>query len=268
MQAHTTPPLTVAVLIPARNESARIGPLIDRLKRDNPGVVVVVSDCRSTDATAALAEQHGAVVARGELVTGRGSAITAGLARASELGIEPDVWWMLHADCEPAHDWHTSITGALQDKRVVGGAFTQRFGFEGVPWSARRLLRFVTFCDRTRYALTGVFYGDQGIFVRSDALRSIGGMPAMDLFEDVELCLRLRKLGRVVLLPQRMTTSPRRFLKNGVLRQLLHDTRLMLMYRLHGCRAWDAERYNREGTDDAGTAAGNGGRPSTLADAP
>jgi glycosyltransferase involved in cell wall biosynthesis len=249
-------PLPLVVLIPALNESAMIGVLVRRLREEAPHVPVVVSDCLSTDDTAEQARRAGAWVVREGCVTGRGGALRAGAAFAGEQGLCPRAWWVLHADSEPPPGWDRHIREAVSLPGVVGGAFTQRFKLAGVAWWPRRLLRFVTFCNRTRYALTGVFFGDQGMFFTDAALQSIGGIPEMDLFEDVELSLRLRKVGRLTLLRQRLTTSPRRFVRHGVLRQLMCDTRMLLAYRLRGYRPEEAKHYNASAS------------PRTLADAP
>lgn len=52
----------VAVVVPCHNEEASIGSVIDSFRRYLPGCQVVVADNESTDATAEVAVQHGAVV--------------------------------------------------------------------------------------------------------------------------------------------------------------------------------------------------------------
>ncbi|NDG77406.1 MAG: glycosyltransferase [Acidimicrobiia bacterium] len=57
--------VVISVVIPARDEAARLAECLSPL-RDAPGVLeVIVVDDESTDATAAIAEQHGALVVRG-----------------------------------------------------------------------------------------------------------------------------------------------------------------------------------------------------------
>lgn len=60
--------------------------------------------------------------------------------------------------------------------------------------------------------------GDQGIFLRRDVLEQIGGVPDMPLMEELELCRRLRRVGRLALANATVTTSARRFRQRGVLR--------------------------------------------------
>jgi dolichol-phosphate mannosyltransferase len=92
---------TISVVVPARNEESRIGPLLDAL-RDAPGVaeVLVVDDC-STDGTAALATAAGATVVSGrEPPPG-----WAGKAWAVQQGIEAATGeWVVTLDADARPD--------------------------------------------------------------------------------------------------------------------------------------------------------------------
>ena len=65
------------------------------------------------------------------------------------------------------------------------------------------------------FRLTGNLLGDQAMFVARAALERAGGVPLQPLLEDVQLCGRLRKLGKLVLLDAEVSTSGRRFEKRG-----------------------------------------------------
>ncbi|HVL95818.1 MAG TPA: glycosyltransferase family 2 protein [Solirubrobacteraceae bacterium] len=63
--AAARPRRTVSVVVPARDEAARIGPCLDGLRADPDVLEVIVVDDHSTDATAAVAEAAGARVVTG-----------------------------------------------------------------------------------------------------------------------------------------------------------------------------------------------------------
>ena len=90
---------SISVVIPARDEEARLGPCLDGL-RGEPAAEVLVVDDRSTDATAALARARGATVVAGrELPAG-----WAGKAWALQQGLEAaggDWVVFLDADTRP-----------------------------------------------------------------------------------------------------------------------------------------------------------------------
>lgn len=73
---------TLSVIIPARNEAAALGSVVAGVRRLYPDCEIVVVDDASTDETAALAYQAGAVIVRQPYRKGNGAAIKAG-ARAA-----------------------------------------------------------------------------------------------------------------------------------------------------------------------------------------
>jgi hypothetical protein len=105
----------------------------------------------------------------------------------------------------------------LRDPRVVGGAF--EFALDGT----QRGLRLVELLNRVRYRLWPLYYGDQGLFVRASVFRLAGGYREQRLLEASELCKRLRRQGKLVLLRKYMTTSARRFIEGGLYRVLAQD---------------------------------------------
>ena len=225
--------MQIAVVIPTLNEAQHLPATLASL-RETPPQLVVVADCDSADDTAGIAQRSGATVLTGLGLSSRAEALQAGVQRVFEDRPDIELIWMLHGDSVAPPGWHPAILDVMAEPGVVGGAFAQRFGLRSLAptWAQRRLLRFVIFCNRCRYRITGVYFGDQGIFARASALREAGGIPQVPLMEDVELCRRLQKLGKLKASPVALTTSPRRFLKHGVFRQMLTDWGLLLGHRL------------------------------------
>ena len=65
---------------------------------------------------------------------------------------------------------------------------------------------------------TGIAFGDQAQFVRAAALREMEGFPGLMLMEDVELSLRLKRMGRPVYLRRGVALSGRRW-QDGTFRK-------------------------------------------------
>jgi cellulose synthase/poly-beta-1,6-N-acetylglucosamine synthase-like glycosyltransferase len=237
--------MQIAVIIPTLNEAQHIAATVGEAIQGG-ACCVIVADCDSSDKTVELARDAGATVLTGKGLDSRAAALQAGLESLETFTPEAKAVWFLHADTAPPKDWHEAITQSLADPAVVGGAFAQRFNTRGVSWLNRRLLRFTIFCNRTRYRITGIYFGDQGIFARRSTLDAIGGIPQAHLLEDVDLCRALKKHGRLFCLPQRITTSPRRFLKHGIIRQLLRDWYMLLLDRLGRRPAEAMAHYNRD----------------------
>jgi hypothetical protein len=81
---------------------------------------------------------------------------------------------------------------------------------------------------RSRWS--GISTGDQAIFVRRDVFEAMDGYPEMPLMEDVELCRRLKRRGRLVPLRLAVTTSARKWEREGALRTILLMWALRFLY--------------------------------------
>jgi GT2 family glycosyltransferase len=71
--------------------------------------------------------------------------------------------------------------------------------------------QIISCLNNLRSKVTGISFGDQGQFVRTEALDRIGGFPKQMLMEDVEIYLRLKEVGKLVCLPKRIIVSGRRW---------------------------------------------------------
>jgi rSAM/selenodomain-associated transferase 2 len=206
----------LSVVIPALDEAAV---LADTLASLPAGTEVIVADGGSADATRAIARAHGARVV--ESAPGRAVQMNAGAAAATGA-----VLLFLHADTRLPEGAPQAIAAALADPEVVGGAF--RLGID----SEDGFLRVVAAAANLRGRLTGVFYGDQGVFARREAFAALGGFPPLPIMEDVAFGRRLKRLGRVVLLRDRVATSARRWERENPLYTTLRNTVLVSLFLL------------------------------------
>lgn len=74
--------MNLSLILPAKNESAALGPLLTRLRERFPEAELIVVDDGSTDDTAAIAQRAGARVVRHPVSLGNGAAVKSG-ARAA-----------------------------------------------------------------------------------------------------------------------------------------------------------------------------------------
>lgn len=218
----------VSVIIPARNDAAALARTLDHLERVGIAIAVEIIVGASGDR-----EGTGrAVGARGRLVWPDGST-RAALMNAAAAEATGDVFFFLHADSLPPPEAVAAIARALEDDRVVGGAFEHQF--DKPVWSLRAISRL----NRVRYRLTRNYYGDQGLFVRAAAFRRLGGFTNCALMEDLDFSQRLKRVGRTVLVRAPLRTSGRRFIARGPWRTLLIIAWLLLRHTL----GLDTQRY-------------------------
>lgn len=106
----------VAVLVPCYNEALTIAKVVEDFRRELPGATVYVYDNNSTDGTADIAREHGAVVRR-EPRQGKGNVV-----RQMFRDIEADCYLMVDGDdtypAESARDLVAPILGAEADMTV------------------------------------------------------------------------------------------------------------------------------------------------------
>lgn len=211
-----TQALRISVVIPTLNESAQIAATIAAAHAAGFDEIIVV-DGGSTDDTVACSTQ-----AQQVLTSFPGRAIQQNTGAGVATG---DVLFFLHADCRPHLDSARAIRQVLRDDpQIVAGAFRQYIDAPG--WR----FRLLAWGNRQRVRWFHMAYGDQGIFIRRAVFENLGRFAPLPLMEDVELMRKLRGHGLLVLLPQPLTVSARRWQKRGVLRTTLRNWLLLTAY--------------------------------------
>ena len=186
----------ITVIIPTYNEADTLAELLRQLQAQLSDGEIIVADGSSDDATRTLARPYARVV-MSEPRRGRQLNRAAALARG-------DILCFLHADVRLPANGLAAIEQALQDPQVLGGTFSIVFAGGGLPG------RVFTFINRWRRRF-GIFYGDQGIFVRRDVFKRLGGFRDWPLLEDYQFARRLVNAGKTVCLPEELQVSPRRW---------------------------------------------------------
>ncbi len=198
----------VSIIIPTLNEESGLAGTLRRLRDQRPREIIVV-DGGSGDATC----RHGA--AADVLLHGpRGRAVQMNLGAGRAAG---SVLLFLHADCALEPGALDEAVGRLGQNGVAAGCFTMRVEAPGL------LYRMIDACATARVRLTGLVYGDQGLFVRRDLFHRLGGFPPLRLMEDLYFSRVLRRHGRVVVAGRRIFVSPRRWQRAGLVRQTLRN---------------------------------------------
>ena len=192
------------MVIPARNEARRIGPLLESIV-GAPGVgEVIVVDDDSTDATAAIAHRSGARIVevgdRPEHWAGKAWALQRGLDVASGDWIV-----CLDADTRPRPELPVALVRRAvadgTDLLSVAGRFTGESS--GARWLHASMLTTLVY----RFGPPGwspspdrLLVNGQCMAVRSETMRSVGGWEAVagSVVEDVALARHLAAAGQRV----------------------------------------------------------------------
>ena len=208
----------LSIVIPALDEAVNLARLLPELAERCPDAEVIVVDGGSSDRTAEVVRSYSGTR---YLTSERGRARQMNTG-AREAG--GDVLLFLHADTLLPADASAAVARALADPAVAGGRFNVRFA--SPRWPFRVIAAFMNWRSR----VTRIATGDQAIFVRRAAFEALGGYPDLPLMEDIELSRRLKRIGRMACLPLCVTTSARKWERDGIVRTVLLMWTLRFLY--------------------------------------
>jgi rSAM/selenodomain-associated transferase 2 len=245
----------LSIVIPALNEAANLDRLLPELARICPAAEVIVVDGGSTDGTQGLVRRFPRVTLI-EAERGRARQMNAGARVATGHAL-----LFLHADTSLPSSAQAAIQDALRSPGIVGGRFDVRFD------NPRPIFKLIATMMNIRSRLSRISTGDQGIFVRRDTFEAMGGYAAIPLMEDVEFSRRLKRQGRVACLRLRVTTSARKWEREGALRTIALMWTLRLLHAL-GIRPARFYRWYHGGADGSAIArqSPNSGNSRKTAD--
>jgi rSAM/selenodomain-associated transferase 2 len=202
------PAMRISVIIPTLNEASALPAMLQSLVCEQPFEILVV-DGGSSDGTRDAARLADRFL---EGPRGRAAQMNHGASRA-----RGDAFLFLHADCRLESGALAAMESALTRPGVAAGCFCQSVDARGL------LYRAIDWCATLRVRLSGLVYGDQGLFLSQDVFRQIAGFPEVPFLEDVLISRRLHRLGRIAVVPKRIFISPRRWKRVGIVRQTLRN---------------------------------------------
>lgn len=208
--------MKISVVIPVLNEEKTIAAFLGALVPLRPHEIIVV-DGGSADSTREICASFGVKLLASE--RGRARQMNLGARHASG-----EVLLFLHADTYLPLSAFSDIASALSDPHKLGGRFDVEL--EGDHWMLGVIGRMISYRSRA----TKVGTGDQAIFVRREVFEDMGGYTEMPLMEDIAFCRTLKRLGGVACLRSRVTTSARRWEKDGVWRTIFRMWTLKSLY--------------------------------------
>lgn len=213
----------ISIIMPTLNEGKEIEGALQNVSALKGDFEFIVVDGGSTDRTREIAEKYTTVIASDK---GRAKQMNAGARRA-----KGDILLFLHADCQlPPHalgEIERSFNGKGHNskghngkghngKEIVGGAL--KFHLDDDSSS----FKFLSFSSNLRASISKTFTGDFGQFIKKSAFDKIGGFNEIELMEDIDICKRLKKEGKLVQANAKIISSARRFKKQGALKTWTH----------------------------------------------
>lgn len=211
-----------SIIVPVLNESEQINSLIEHTCSQGfkHAYEVIVIDGDPQGSTIKVIQDKSIKTITSQ--KGRGRQMNAGTAVA-----RGEILVFLHADTRLPDNALEKASLVMENHDYIGGAFD--LGID----SDRLLLKYIAARARFRSRLNRIPYGDQAIFIRKTYFDKIGGFKEIPLMEDVDLMRRIKKDGRkIYILPDKVTTSARRWERDGVLYTTLRNQILMALFYL------------------------------------
>jgi len=215
----------LSVIIPTLNEADSIRRLLDQLARQaSIDLEILIVDGGSTDTTVQIAHDANAQVI--EAASGRG----AQMNKAVEVATG-DYLLFLHADTRLSRD--NQLDAALreiqQEAEPVAGHFKLNFHTDDQELKAK--LRF--FEEKSRLNRAGTWSGDQGLLISAETFRHYDGFwQDLPFLEDKEFGRRFLMSGRFITFDSTLTTSGRRFEREGFRERMTVNAIIMTMFHL------------------------------------
>ncbi|MDM8554424.1 TIGR04283 family arsenosugar biosynthesis glycosyltransferase [Desulfococcaceae bacterium HSG7] len=210
----------ISIIIPVLNETKTINTTLAHLKNSGMGddCEIILVDGASSGNTLKVVNDPNVVKIRSS--KGRGLQMNQGAVAANG-----NVLVFLHSDTYLPNNAANAIRAALADNHVVGGAFDLSIQ------SDRQVYKIIAAVASFRSRITRIPYGDQAIFIKKKFFFRIGGFQAIPIMEDVELMRRIKKKRyKIIIIPDKVKTSSRRWQKEGVLYCTLRNWFIMLLY--------------------------------------
>lgn len=210
----------ISVIIPVLNEAENLKQLLPYLAANSTNFVneIIIVDGGSTDNTVTIAKSYKHVTVLSSK-KGRANQMNAGANAAKS-----NILYFLHADTFPPEGFDARIVNYV-NKGFTAGCF--RLKFNSKHWVLRLSQWF------TRFNLRICRGGDQSLFVTQGIFKSLNGFnPAYVVYEDCEFINRLYKASTFKVIPDYVTTSARKYSKNGTVKLQFHFAVIHLLYWL------------------------------------
>jgi len=210
----------ISIVIPVLGEEKRINTIIDHLNDINNDSLIEIIVVDGDQEGSTIREINSNEIMKLISEKGRGKQMNCGAKCVSGK-----IVLFVHSDTFLPIDAYDKIITSMINEELVGGSFSL-----GIH-SNKKIYSVIAYCASLKHRITRVPYGDQSLFFRNTFFKEIEGYKEMPLFEDVEIMKRIKRLKRrIVILPEKTMTSPRKWQNDGVMFAVLRNLCLQILY--------------------------------------
>ncbi len=213
--------MKISIIIPVLNEEKSISKLLDYLieiQKPEFTKEIIVVDGGSQDNTLAIVEKYSEI----KIIhsnKGRAKQMNLGAKNATS-----EILYFLHCDTFPPKNFDSDIVNQVQTGNL-SGCFKMKFDNNHIVLKVSQWF--------TQFNFQGFRGGDQSLFVEKQLFEKLNGFDEnLIIYEDNELIARLYKNSKFTVIQETVTTSARKYLKNGIWRLQFHFMIIHIKYWL------------------------------------
>jgi len=216
----------ISAIIVAYNEEEWIDSIISELaKQDHPDYEIILADGGSEDETTRIAEDKKIRII--SCRKGRSCQINDASSKA-----RGDILFFVHAVMKFSSDLLSAIQKNI-DQGYDGGGFANVFDEQNEKIKRIGRIMNFRFFDKREQSDQGIFYGDNGIFVKREVFDKLNGFAEIPIMEDFDFSKRLNEIGTTVKITDpKIVVSARRHLKSGFWKTRFQWVSIRLLYKL------------------------------------
>ncbi len=216
----------ISAIIVAYNEEECIEQIIDELQnQDYENFEIILADGGSSDNTLSIASKKNIIINKCRKGRARQMNDASKVAKG-------DIFFFVHADMKLQPNTLNTIQKAVSNG-IDGGGFSNKFDEHNDKIKQiGSILNFRLF-DKREQSDKGIFYGDNGIFVKKEVFEKLNGFKEIPIMEDYEFSLRMHKISTVKKIYDPMiVVSSRRHIKAGFWKTRIQWILIRVLYRL------------------------------------
>jgi len=215
----------ISVIIVAYNEAEWINAIIDELEKQvHPDFEILLADGGSTDRTKYLAQQRDIQT----IACRKGKSCQMNDAAQKANG---DILFFVHADMQLPDNILTTIQDRI-DNGFDGGGFSNVFDEHNDKIKRIGILMNFRFFDKREQSDKGIFYGDNGIFIKKEVFEKLEGFKEIPIMEDYDFSFRMNQKYKLTKIKNPLiTVSARRHAKAGFWKTRFQWVMIRILYK-------------------------------------
>jgi len=216
----------ISAIIITYNEELLIASIIKELNKQQfkGDFEIILADGESNDNTVTIAKKNMIKVVHCR----KGKSKQMNDAAKEAKG---DILFFVHVDMQFSSQIFNIIQQQI-DNKYDGGGFANEFDEHNDKIKSLGNWMNFRFFDKREQSDKGVFYGDNGIFVKKNVFFELGGFKEISIMEDYDFSVRLKKNYKVIKIQDpKIIVSARRHVKAGFLKTRFQWVMIRKLYK-------------------------------------